>query len=154
MNVLSTGSLFFLCCVRKEKWQLVVAGVCCPILKIWRQRTSWFGKLIFQLGLLNLKRIIAWVSYPRLYEALSLTSMFKIVKSLKIHPTQSALHQTAETKLLTEGHNPTLRKHSAYQQLDITIRSWWRPKTEMKECDYWICIHQVNTTQNERKCFS
>ena len=42
-------------------------------------------------------------------------------------------------------------EHLAAKEPDISLRSWQRVKTELKESEYWTYIHQVdrNTTPNE-----
>ncbi len=41
------------------------------------------------------------------------------------------------------------------KETGISLRSWWRPKAELKESEYWAYIHQVtrNTTPNESLCW-
>ncbi len=38
-------------------------------------------------------------------------------------------------------------EHLAAKETDISLRRWWRPKTELKEGEYWTHIHQVAQTR-------
>ncbi len=38
-------------------------------------------------------------------------------------------------------------EHLSVKEPDISLRWWWRPKTELKEREYWTYIHQVTQTQ-------
>ena len=38
-------------------------------------------------------------------------------------------------------HLVNIVEHLAAKELDITLRSWWRPKTELEESEYWTKIN-------------
>ncbi len=54
-------------------------------------------------------------------------------KAVKAHCTLPAQQQTVE--------------HLAAKETDISLRRWRRPKTELKEREYLIYIHQVTQTR-------
>lgn len=37
-------------------------------------------------------------------------------------------------------------EHSAVRESDVSLRSWWRQKNELRESEYWIYIPRVDTS--------
>ncbi len=66
-------------------------------------------------------------------------------KAVKSHRTRPAQQQTADRHSREQLVN--IVEHLAAKQTDISLRRWWRPKTELKEREYWTHIHQVTQTQ-------
>ncbi len=38
-------------------------------------------------------------------------------------------------------------EHLAAEEPDISLRSWWRPKTELQESEYWTYIYIITYIQ-------